>query len=157
MAGESVRSYNQPRRVYKLQVNSLASSVSSGPCNPSLTHFSIVTCVVRCVNITCAFAISKHIVHPIRGRSYPCTGLDKPIGFQEVEAFRISRQSAHEGGKFVSPKHRSPLPTRGDSGYSFPHRGWKISIYITTSGIEPVAFRLVAQCLNQRRYRVPRS
>ena len=30
-------------------------------------------------------------------------------GFQEVEAPRISRQSAHEGDK-VSPTHRPPLP-----------------------------------------------
>jgi hypothetical protein len=33
--------------------------------------------------------------------------LDRPIGFQEVEAPRISRQSAHEGGKVVSPTHRA--------------------------------------------------
>ena len=26
--------------------------------------------------------------------------------------FQISRQSAHEGGKVVSPTHRSPLPPR---------------------------------------------
>jgi hypothetical protein len=32
------------------------------------------------------------------------------LGFQEVEAPRISRQSAHEGGKVVSPTHRPSLP-----------------------------------------------
>jgi hypothetical protein len=30
-----------------------------------------------------------------------------------------SRQSAHEGGKVVSSKHRSPLPPRNYSWYSF--------------------------------------
>jgi hypothetical protein len=30
-------------------------------------------------------------------------------GRQEVQAPRISRQSAHEGGKVVSPTHRPPL------------------------------------------------
>jgi hypothetical protein len=43
-------------------------------------------------------------------QSYPITGLDKSVGLQEVEAHRISRQSAHEGGKVVSPTHRPPLP-----------------------------------------------
>jgi hypothetical protein len=36
--------------------------------------------------------------------------LDRPIGLQEVEAPIISRKSAHEGGKVVSPMHRQPLP-----------------------------------------------
>jgi hypothetical protein len=32
---------------------------------------------------------------------------------------QISRQSAHEGGKVVSPRHRPPLPPRKYSWYSF--------------------------------------
>jgi hypothetical protein len=32
---------------------------------------------------------------------------------------QISRQSAHEGGKVVSPMHRPPLPPRNYSWYSF--------------------------------------
>ena len=32
---------------------------------------------------------------------------------------QISRQSAHEGGKVVSPMHRTPLPPRKYSWYSF--------------------------------------
>jgi hypothetical protein len=36
--------------------------------------------------------------------------LHRPIGVQEVESPRISRNSAHEGGKAVSPTHRLPLP-----------------------------------------------
>ena len=35
-------------------------------------------------------------------------GLDRPLGHQEVEAPRISRQSAHEDGKVVSSTHRTP-------------------------------------------------
>ena len=37
------------------------------------------------------------------------TGLDRPLGGQEVETHRISKQSAHEGGKVVSLTHRPPL------------------------------------------------
>jgi hypothetical protein len=36
--------------------------------------------------------------------------LDRPLGFQEVEAPRFFRQSEHESGKVVSPTHRPPLP-----------------------------------------------
>ena len=37
---------------------------------------------------------------------------------------QISRESAHEGGKVVSPKHRLTLPPRKYSWYSFLLRGW---------------------------------
>jgi len=81
---------------------------------------------------------------------------------------QISRQSAHEGGKVVSPTHRPPLPPRKYSWYSFLLRGWvnprailgpeglcQWKIRMTPSGIEPATFRLVEGCLNQLRHRVP--
>jgi len=38
------------------------------------------------------------------------TGLDTPLGLQEVEAPRISRESAHDDGKVFSPTHRPLTP-----------------------------------------------
>ena len=35
--------------------------------------------------------------------------MDRPVGLQEVETPRISRQSVLEGSKVVSPTHRPPL------------------------------------------------
>jgi len=46
--------------------------------------------------------------------TYTITGLDMSLGLQEVEAPRIFRQLAHEGGKVVSPTHR-PLFPPGDT------------------------------------------
>ena len=81
---------------------------------------------------------------------------------------QISRQSAHEVDKVVSPTHRPPLPPRKYSWYSFlleavdpratvrPEGFCQWKIPITASGIEPATFRLVAQCLNQLCHRVPR-
>jgi hypothetical protein len=80
---------------------------------------------------------------------------------------RISRQSAHEGGKVVSPTHRPSLPPGRISGTISVGRWvdprakmrseglshWKIPV--TPSGIEPATFQFVAQCLNQLRHRVP--
>jgi hypothetical protein len=52
----------------------------------------------------------------LRGYRYSLyTGLDRSRGLQEFEAARISGQSAHEGGKAVSPKHRPSLPLQGRS------------------------------------------
>jgi hypothetical protein len=79
---------------------------------------------------------------------------------------QISKQSAHEGGKFVSPKHRPPLPPGNIPG---AHFCWRLSrpqghmrpeglcqwnIPVTASAIEPATFWLVMQCLNHLRHRV---
>jgi hypothetical protein len=42
-------------------------------------------------------------------KSHPYTCLDRPVVLQEVDAPRISRQSAHECGKIVSLRDRLPL------------------------------------------------
>jgi len=46
------------------------------------------------------------------------TGLDSPLGLQKIEAPRISRHSAHEGGKVIRPTLRLPLPPRRYCWYS---------------------------------------
>ena len=50
---------------------------------------------------------------------YPITGLERLLGVREVEAPRISRQSANEGGKAVSPTHRPPLSPKHSFGTHF--------------------------------------
>jgi hypothetical protein len=45
--------------------------------------------------------------------------LNRPLGFPEVEAPRISIQLAYEGGKVVSHKHRPSLPPVKIPGTNF--------------------------------------
>ena len=67
-------------------------------------------------------------------KQYLYTGLDRPLGFQEVEAAR--RQLAHEGRKVVSPAHLlhfgkllQPAYFHGDIMYNFQccHKCWQMA------------------------------
>jgi len=50
----------------------------------------------------------RSFIHSGKGKDIPVLG---PEGFQEFEA--------HEGGKFVSPTHRPPLPPGNIPGANF--------------------------------------
>ena len=96
------------------------------------------------------------------GKSHPCRGLDRPLELHEVEAPKISKQSAHDGGKVVSPMHWLPLPRKRFPLVLISVRGWadpraivrpeglcQWKIPMTPSGTEHAAFCLVGHSLNQ--------
>jgi len=96
------------------------------------------------------------VIFRVIGRYY------RPIGFREVEAYTISRQSAHGRGK-VNPTHRPPLPlllvsaivlSRSQSHWrSGRWSQWKIAV--TPWGMEPSTSWLVEHCLNQLHHLPP--
>jgi len=71
------------------------------------------------VNCSLISRYTSHVIVVLALRSYPITGLEKPVEVWEVEASRISSHAAHEGGKVVSHMHRPPIPPRRYPWYSF--------------------------------------
>jgi hypothetical protein len=96
---------------------------------------------------------------------YEAIGEDKARTGQALRiaggcGIQISRKSAHEGGKVVSPKHRQRLAPGNNPGTHFIYwlsrplglstvrRIMSMKVSMPPSGIKPETFRVIAQCLN---------
>jgi len=100
-------------------------------------------------------------------RSNPRTTLLQAKSVPGGWGSQISRQSTHESGNVDSLTHRPPLPQEillvlisvrnwdDPRAIVQPEGLGQRKIRMTPSGIESVPYRLVVQCLNQLRHRVP--
>jgi hypothetical protein len=83
-----------------------------GGCRPAVLSVTAADSYIRNVTIRVGPQKLNYLqLAPCR-HSYPCTGLDRPLGLQEVKASRMDRKLAHDGGKIVSPGHRPLLPAQ---------------------------------------------
>ena len=113
----------------------------------------VPVCVVKCY-------YSRYVSNPI-------TGVDRPWGFQEVEAPRFE-DNRHMNMVSLSAQRTGRLYPQEIFLVLISVRGWvnprailrpeglcQRKIPVTPSGFEPATFRFVAQCLNRLRHRVP--
>ena len=90
-------------------------------------------------------------------KQYKGTGTAKSVQSHRVPggcSSQMSRQSAHESGKVVSPAHLPPSTPRT---IVQPERLCQWKIPIIPSKITPTTFQLIAQCLNQHTYSMVQS
>jgi hypothetical protein len=126
---------------------------------------------IRCgsVGLLIGFWYLSSVSFLIWRQSCPCNRFRRPLELWEVEApiFSLDDRLKYDG-KVVSLTHQPPFFSPGKLLVLISVRGWvdhrvivrleelaQLKNPMNSSGFDPATFRLVAQSLNQLRYRVP--
>jgi hypothetical protein len=111
-----------------------------------------------------------YVLQMWKGEAIPVTGLGGPGGYETLRLPHFLDNRLTDGGKVVSLTHRPPFtpPPPGRFLVLISVRAWvepraivrleilgQLKNPMTSLRLEPATFQLVAQCLNQLRYRVP--
>ena len=100
----------------------------------------------------------RTLIFRVKGKPIRIQASRGPLGHEEFEAPRDSRQAAQEGGKVVSLKHRPPLLPKRYRWYSFVLDVESTSEPFCAAGrLKPMKnpsdpFQVAAQCLNRLRH-----
>jgi hypothetical protein len=146
-------------------INQLRLDFGALTCNVSGSDFVRLLLTVRTRNscfgkeVICVSTGKPTRCEYVKRYSYPITGLDRPRRFKEVEAPRFEN-NRHVKVASLSALRTGRLHPPGNIPGTVSVRGWidpratvrpeglrQWKIPMTPSGIEPQAYRFVAQCL----------
>jgi hypothetical protein len=127
---------------------------------PSFNFSPNCNCLNPCLAFFSVTEITTQVKKLKQSLFRPIQDLRVPGGWDS----QISTQSAHEGGKVVSPTHRPPLFPQEIFLVHESVTGWvdpraierPEGLSMKTSSDNIATFKLVAQCINQMRHRAPR-
>jgi hypothetical protein len=131
------------------------------------TSASMWHCAENEAEVEC-YTSKERLVHQQEGKykASPVTGCGGTVGCETSRLSHLLDNRPIDDGEVVSITRRPPFTATGNFLALISARGWddpratvrleglgQLKNLVTLLGIEPATFRLVAQCLNQLRYR----
>jgi hypothetical protein len=124
-----------------------------------MVALAVCAVVLSCWKYPCCLSSA---VSWLKNVSYPCNRSWRPVGLWDIKASAFSRQLAHRWWWGCQPYAPATLYRSGRFLVPISARGWvnhraivcleglgQLKNPVTSLGMEPMIFQLVAQCLSQ--------